>query len=689
MPATVGIVFLPLAVMAAGLAGYALLVALGHDDFEAWAGGRILGLVLVALPSWWLGVAGVTAWRTVGAVLLLAGAGAGAVVLWQRRSAWRAILAAEAVVTVASLAVLALRLDHPEILGTEKPMDLGIMATLQRARGFPPPDMWLAGETLPYYYLGSLLWSVPLALSRVPLEIGYNLVVALLAGATAGLLWSLGRRLAGGHAGGALTAFFGLVAGTPDGLRQLFAGKPLGGLDLWASSRQVTDTITEWPLFTIWLGDLHPHLLSLPVALAAVLVAANAAAHDRLRVGGVALAAVLFGVTWAANPWAMPPTLAAVGLMLVLGDGRWRWPWQGWSRWAAAAAVAVAGWLVTAPFQLAYHPPFEGLGLVHAWTPPVQLVLWGGSLLIAAVGATVAILVEAGGGEGRGRAFMWVSVAAVTVAAAASGKPTLVLLVGTAAVLTGAVLWSAAPGDRPALALAALGVFLLAVPEVVFVRDPYGEALHRMNTVFKAYFQGWMLLALALPVLVRVAATTRRARAVLLAVLVVPALPHLLSAASAPFSGRPLGLDGLRWMAAGDRALVRALRHEPPGTSLVEAVGGAYTEYARLSAASGVPALLGWANHEGVWRGDSITPELERRRGLVDAIYHAGDPGEIRRLVEEAGVDLVAIGALEARDDSAEQLDAVAAAGDAVTELDGARLVRFRGSPATESDDGE
>ncbi len=682
-----GILFLLLAVAAAGLAGYALLVALGHDDFEAWAAGRIVGLVLVALPSWWLGVAGVTAWRVVGGVLLVVGAAVGAATLWRRRTAWRAIVAAEAVVTVASLVVLVLRLDHPEILGTEKPMDLGIMATLQRATGFPPPDMWLAGESLPYYYLGSLLWTVPLAVSRVPLEIGYNLVVVLLGGATAGLLWALGRRLAGGHAAGLLAAFFGLIAGTPDGLRQLLAGKPIGGFDVWASSRQVADTITEWPLFTIWLGDLHPHLLSLPTALAAVLVAAHAAAGERLRLGGVALAAVLFGVTWAANPWAMPPTLAAVGLMLVLGDGRWRWPWQAPVRWGASLGVAVAGWMVTAPFHLAYHPPFEGLGLVHAWSPPIQLMLWGGSLLVAAVGASCAVLAEAGGGGERGRAFMWASVAVVTVAAAASGRPSLVMLVGTAAVLVGAILWTAVPEDRPGLALAALGVFLLAAPEVVFVRDPYGEALHRMNTVFKAYFQGWVLLAVSLPVLLRTATSSRWARNVLLAVLLVPALPHLSGMVAAPFGSRPLGLDGLRWMSAGDRALVRKLRREPTGTTLVEAVGGAYTEYARLSAASGVPALEGWANHEGVWRGNSISPELDRRRALVNAIYHAGEPAEVRRLVRETGVELVAIGSLESKDFSAAELDAVAAAGDSVSDLSGARLVRF-GNPPEQGDGG-
>ena len=128
---------------------------------------------------------------------------------------------------------------------------------------------------------------------------------------------------------------------------------------------------------------------------------------------------------------------------------------------------------------------------------------------------------------------------------------------------------------------------------------------------------------------------------------------------------------------AGDRAIVTALREQPPGTVVAEAVGGAYTEYARLSAASGVPAYLGWANHESVWRGNSILEETEKRKKLVHEIFTADDPDEVLRLAESAGIHVVAVGSLERKDFSDRQLRAVLTAGDPIVESGGSALIRL------------
>jgi YYY domain-containing protein len=678
--------------LAAGAAGYALLVRLGLDDFDAWAAGRTLGLVLVAFPAWWAGVFGLHGWRTLGIVLLVGLGVAGAIELWRRRAAWRAVAGAEAVLVVAAVAVLLVRLDHPQIVGQEKPMDVGILATLLRSDGFPPLDMWLAGERLPYYYWGALLWTTPLAASGLRLELAYNLIVALVAGSAAVALWALGRRLAGGGRWAGLTAaFFGVLAGTPDGWRQLLGGTGIRSLDIWRSSRQHQDVITEFPLFTAWLGDLHPHYLSLPIAATALLLAWQLG-RRRPALALTAAVTVLFGVAWAANPWCMPPTLAGVALLVLCADGRWHWPaGEGRWRWLAVATIAIGGWLAAAPFHLAFHPPFEGLKPVFAWTSPGTLLLYGGCLLVPAFAAAVILLRDRLAPlGGAGSALLLGAGALLMVVAAGSGRPTLVLLTGALIVLVWIVL---APGElpeRPALALAALGLFLFAVPEMFYVIDSYGERLHRMNTVFKAWIQAWVLLAVALPVLLRIAAPRRTVRLVATALLVAAALPHLLWMAGNQLAGRPLGLDGMAWMAEGDRAVVRFLREQPRQAAVIEAVGGAYTEYARLSANSGVPALIGWENHELVWRGHGVVEETSRRAALVRELYSCGDPSRVREIAAGEGIPLVAIGALELADFGEPSLSAVRLAGELALDEAGGQVVRIEGAGpvATEVDDG-
>jgi len=268
-------------------------------------------------------------------------------------------------------------------------------------------------------------------------------------------------------------------------------------------------------------------------------------------------------------------------------------------------------------------------------------------------------------------------VALTVLGAAVSGRPVTAVLAVTGAVLLFRGLGGRDGRDRPALLLAALGIFLFLVPELLFVRDPYGEKLHRMNTIFKAWFQAWIFLSLALPALLGWAVGEGRRRVAAVAILVLPTLPHLLGMAAGPLFNRPLGLDGLRWMTPGDRAAVRFLRERPRGTVLVEAVGGAYSHYARLSAASGVPAVLGWGNHELVWRGPVILPEIERRRRLVKTIYGSGDSAAVRRAVAEAGADLVVVGFFERKDWEPGTLRAVAEAGERVFESEGTAVYRF------------
>ena len=173
-----------------------------------------------------------------------------------------------------------------------------------------------------------------------------------------------------------------------------------------------------------------------------------------------------------------------------------------------------------------------------------------------------------------------------------------------------------------------------------------------MNTVFKCYAAGAALLAPA-------AAAPRAARPRDAAGAVGrprrdrrwrrPRSSRTRSASSCSGRSAPrTALDGLAWMTAeapGDRAAVEWIRaNAPPGTRIVEAVGGAYSDHGRIGNATGRPILLGWTNHEGLWRGGAAAGEIEDRRRDVETVYRSSDPAAVREVLARRGVRYVVVG---------------------------------------------
>jgi uncharacterized membrane protein len=116
-------------------------------------------------------------------------------------------------------------------------------------------------------------------------------------------------------------------------------------------------------------------------------------------------------------------------------------------------------------------------------------------------------------------------------------------------------------------------------------------------------------------------------------------------------------------MAPGEAEAAAWLRKRPAHAVLIEGVGTAYSDAARMSSTSGVPAVLGWENHQLVWRGDSIRPELDRRKKLIGELYSGADPTKIRSIAAEFGARYLVVGSIERATYPAAGLEAVLKAG--------------------------
>jgi YYY domain-containing protein len=212
--------------------------------------------------------------------------------------------------------------------------------------------------------------------------------------------------------------------------------------------------------------------------------------------------------------------------------------------------------------------------------------------------------------------------------------------------------------DLFTVTLIGLALVLTLSVEFVYLRDLFTT---RMNTVFKFYYQAWIVLALAAayglsrlsaretPVWIKAPAIAT-VGALILAGLVYPlaATPEKADR----FRGEPT-LDGLAYLRNGnpaDAAAVDWLRaNVPPDAVVVEASGGSYSSEGagRVSMSTGNPTLLGWDFHERQWRGDAYDEAVAGRIEALDAIYRYAGPEELQAVLDRWGARFVYVGALE------------------------------------------
>lgn len=223
--------------------------------------------------------------------------------------------------------------------------------------------------------------------------------------------------------------------------------------------------------------------------------------------------------------------------------------------------------------------------------------------------------------------------------------------------MTKTIGWDALPTSHLFVLLLILsGTGLVLIPEFFFLRDQFGW---RMNTIFKFYYQAWLLWGIASAYGISI--LWREARGVwqsvfktsMVGVMVMSLIYPSLSIWDKTSGFNPpqgLTLDGAAYFEIrnpNEMAAVRWLQFAPPGF-ILEAVGqngGSYSEYARISTLTGLPTVLGWVGHENQWRGGS--KEMGTRMGDIELIYRSNNWEQVEQLLYQYQVKYIYIGSLE------------------------------------------
>lgn len=202
------------------------------------------------------------------------------------------------------------------------------------------------------------------------------------------------------------------------------------------------------------------------------------------------------------------------------------------------------------------------------------------------------------------------------------------------------------------LILILFGLGLTIFPEYFYLRDQFGS---RMNTIFKFYFQAWMFWSIAAAFAsIELLAVLKRWKfaffsvfwiGLLMAGMAYPVV--MLLNKTSNFSPIVWTLDGNEYIARynpDDYLAFNWLAVQDFGI-VAEAVGGSYTDYARISTRSGLPTVLGWPGHESQWRGGAT--ELDSREGDISVLYETTSADEALAIIQKYKIRYIYLGNLE------------------------------------------
>ena len=576
-----------------------------------------------------------------------------------------------------------------------------------------------------------------------------------------------------------------------DGTSTITPTDTVTNFNWWYPSRAIWDdyssrgdpthhyAITEFPFFSFWLGDMHPHVMALPFGLLVLALALQMLARPTAPAFGLgrrgwlelALTGVVLGSLYLINSWDFPTYLLLfLGALLILyvrlGAGnaapgatpteRLAGVW--WRHYAGQAAMALlAALALFAPFYLTFHSlvggrePATNLPILASITRIIGFFSWTKTPLhsfLIIFGLFLTPLVVYVFAQGRRQAdkqtrrqgdtetrrqgdketrsqesgvrsqesgvrsqesgvrsqesdvgesttqnsklntqnfspipnrqsaalspqssvlsppvyLPWVTLAALVVGLLV-GFPLLALL--PLALYASALALERA--ERPATAFAlwlfALGCLICFGTEIIYIRDVFEGSGTRMNTIFKFYYQVWliwgMLASYALWWLYTHVFSARRLGGylfgALFALLLAGSLVYPWLTAGKSFrEGQRVGLAGTtpREQTPDGAAAIAWLRANTPEDAIVlEAVGGAYNVegFGAVSASSGRATVLGWPGHEQQWRGGDpgALAQIEPRKADVETIYNTTDVGQARALLAKYKVSYIYDGPLE------------------------------------------
>ena len=547
------------------------------------------------------------------------------------RTEWRW----EMVFLVFFFLMLDVRFVNPTISYAEKFMDHAFLASVMRNPVVPPLDPWFAGGSLNvYYYLGYWMFGCLGIVTGVPSNIVFNLALPTIFSLAAINLYAIGTLMLEKFRWLPLIVLF---IPNPSFFYQIVQGKALNAV-LWDSTRTITNTINEYPLFSFIWGDVHAHVVSLfnQVFLIFLLLYAYQrweSLENRAKWLVSIFCALSLGSMPLFNTWDVliyAPIMILFGVLIIWRIRKKTYSFSSCWHLLAVPPLAILCYL---PFYLQLKTTTGGISIVHTPSNLLEFLLVNGLFIAIFFVSLWRDMVK--------RPYLLLAaipfVLAGYVAAAIAVIPLIYFIAR----------------KHPDLSdiLASIGLVILIFCEIFYLKDNMGDTYFRMNTVFKCYLPAWIILGIAATTMVGkwlsesrwIPVISAKNTAIIMVTIVslLFILPFVIPFTVSYGTGTLDGLAYLKDSHTGDAGGITYLRTLRGDDRIVEAEGGDYAYYSRISSFTGIPAIIGMPFHEYMWRGDD-TGWFGTRLADVKSIYE--EPEKTGELMKKYNATLLYVG---------------------------------------------
>ena len=662
---------------------------------------KFIGLFIVAMPVWLLSSLKITQYTQFAAWVwfILVGIIAIALFIKAKITFNKYMVFQEVMFFFLTLIWTYIRSANSQIEGTEKFMNLGFMNSINRSTYFPPNDPWFAGGTINYYYLGHYLFAFIAKLTSIKMSYVYNLaLVTIIAHAFISLnsiFFALlkGKRLKLALVialmGSTWICFGGNLHYVFTWLKSVVTGEEF---KYWFpdGTRIISNTINEFPAYSIVLGDVHGHYLGFPfliICLALLIRSSELIINSKQRLGFNLLISPLLVALYGINSWDFITVNLLFFLLHLYQLSSLRKHFKYKLKWLLLneLTLILPGVIFFIPYFANFKPPVAGITINNTLVSQTTIIDKIAGFFNNLPVGFVPINVKSEPGPWL---LMW-------------GFFLLISLIFAVCYRRG-IIKSGSAGKIVVFFILSSLLLIFAV-EFLYLKDIFDKAnppYFRTNTVFKIYYQAWTIWGVASTIaghLIIESALDRLQKKLVLKfklvsiVIIVALLSFWVGSVSYIFraikdfypqavidsqsftyssnfflrqyeifqknwtayaeiinSGR-LNFDGNNYIDKYhqyDYLAIQWLNKYITGQHVItEAVGEAYTYFARVSANTGLTTIVGWPTHEWQWRGSADEPY--KRKSEVERIYTTTDFNELKTILNKYHVEFIYVGEKE------------------------------------------